>query len=244
MYHHGRSYWIHHYVIMPNHVHLLLSSIGEENISKSLGSVKRFTANAINKALGTRGEVWQRLVFDHLVRDASHYDHFVRYIADNPSHLPPGTFTLFAAETLPANVVGNASKRCSIVGNASERCRPTLPVTLGSVTHYDHCIGTYIHGFLDNAPVIDFLLRECTPAATLGGDDHNTNSATLGGVAHNGDTAATLGGVAHYTNSATLGGVAHYSDPRDFKEEQYDKLAAHVRQYVDIDKIYKILNDD
>ena len=106
--------------------------------------------------------------------------------------------------------VGNASKRC-IVGNASERCiednASEFPVTLGSVTHYDHCIGTYIHGFLDNAPVIDFLLHECSPATTLGD-------------------------------------VAHYSDPRDFKEEQYDKLAAHVRQYVDIDRIYQILGSD
>ena len=28
-----------------------------------------------------------------------------------------------------------------------------------------------------------------------------------------------------------------------FKEEQYDKLAAHVRQYVDMEQIYKILTD-
>ena len=100
-----------------------------------------------------------------------------------------------------STIVGNASERC-IEDNASE-----FPVTLGSVTHYDHCIGTYIHGFLDNAPVIDFLLHECSPATTLGD-------------------------------------VAHYSDPRDFKEEQYDKLAAHVRQYVDIDRIYQILGSD
>ena len=225
MCHHGRSYWIHHYVIMPNHVHILLSSIGEVNVRKSLGSVKRFTANAINKVLGTRGEVWQRLVFDHLVRDVKHYDRFVHYIADNPRHLPPDTFTLFAAETLPAEmrnaVVGNASERCivgdaserCIVGDASERCNTPQPVTLGSVTHYDQCIGTYIHGFLDNAPVIDYLLRECSPNATLGG----------------------------VTHSATLGGVAHYPDSRDFKEEQYNKLADHVRQYVDIDRIYQIL---
>ena len=79
----------------------------------------------------------------------------------------------------------------TIVGNASERRNNPLPVTLGSVTHYDHCIGTYIHGFLDNAPVIDFLLRECS-----------------------------------------------------FKEEQYDKLAAHVRQYVDVGRIYQILGSD
>ena len=30
----------------------------------------------------------------------------------------------------------------------------------------------------------------------------------------------------------------------EFKEEQYDKLAAHVRQHVDMERIYKILTDD
>jgi adenosylcobyric acid synthase len=32
-------------------------------------------------------------------------------------------------------------------------------------------------------------------------------------------------------------------DYQAFKEQQYDKLAAHVRKYVDIDKIYHILSD-
>ena len=31
--------------------------------------------------------------------------------------------------------------------------------TRQAILQTDHCIGTYIHGFLDNAPVIDFLLK-------------------------------------------------------------------------------------
>jgi adenosylcobyric acid synthase len=33
-------------------------------------------------------------------------------------------------------------------------------------------------------------------------------------------------------------------DPQAFKETQYDKLAAHVRQYVDIERIYQILSSN
>ena len=33
-------------------------------------------------------------------------------------------------------------------------------------------------------------------------------------------------------------------DYHAFKEEQYDRLAQHVRQYVDMQKIYQILTDD
>ena len=69
-----------------------------------------------------------------------------------------------------------------------------------AILQTDHCIGTYIHGFLDNAPVIDYLLKDkaAVPAQSLA----------------------------------------------DFKEAQYDKLAAHVRQHVDIARIYQILSNN
>ena len=35
-----------------------------------------------------------------------------------------------------------------------------------SIVRADHCLGTYIHGFLDNAPVIDYLLKDKTTGAT------------------------------------------------------------------------------
>lgn len=65
-----------------------------------------------------------------------------------------------------------------------------------------NCIGTYLHGFLDNKAVIDYLLGQC-PAPN-----------------------------------------AEAQDPTDFKDKQYDLLAEHVRKYVDIDQLYKILQDD
>ncbi len=68
-----------------------------------------------------------------------------------------------------------------------------------------HCIGTYIHGFLDNQSVIEHLLSE------------------KGKVKSEKFAAA---------------------DPASFKEEQYDKLADHVRQHVDMERIYQILTSD
>ena len=65
----------------------------------------------------------------------------------------------------------------------------------------DHCIGTYIHGFLDNMPVIEHLLKA------------------------NGQKPA-----------------ANNLSYSDFKEQQYDKLAEHVRKYVDIPRLYQILS--
>lgn len=71
-----------------------------------------------------------------------------------------------------------------------------------SILQTDHCIGTYIHGFLDNAPVIEHLLK--------------------------GKAAVSMP-------------VQSYIA---FKQQQYNKLADHVRKYVDIPRLYQILTDD
>ena len=64
------------------------------------------------------------------------------------------------------------------------------------------CMGTYIHGILDNQAFVDFLLE---PYA-----------------------------------GREKGQAFNY---KDFKEEQYDKLAAHVRKHVDMSLVYKILKE-
>ena len=91
---HGRRYNLYRFVIMPNHVHLLLSPIGEEVSTRFIGSVKQYTANAINQALGRKGQVWQRNFFDRLVRDGNNFEAYVNYINQNPRYLPPDSYTL------------------------------------------------------------------------------------------------------------------------------------------------------
>ena len=77
------------YVIMPNHVHILLSVInnGVENncnskqnniVSQFVSTLKRF----INKEYGKN--VWQRSFFDHVIRNEADYQEHLRYICENP----------------------------------------------------------------------------------------------------------------------------------------------------------------
>lgn len=88
---------------------------------------------------------------------------------------------------------------------------PASPLNLLEDGQWDGCIvdrtcmGTYIHGILDNPEFIDFLLE---PFADK------------------------------------LSETAEAFDYRRFKEEQYDKLAEHVRRYVDMSLIYRILTDN
>ena len=74
-----------------------------------------------------------------------------------------------------------------------------------AILQTDHCIGTYIHGFLDNAPVIEHLLS-----------NHTSHFSSL---------------------------TSHLKSYAEYKDEQYNRLADHVRQYVDIDRIYRILSE-
>jgi REP element-mobilizing transposase RayT len=72
------------FVVMPNHVHLLAAFPNEEAMLNQCTSWKRFTGRKINAAVGRRGEFWQVEQFDHLVRSVEQFEHYRRYIAENP----------------------------------------------------------------------------------------------------------------------------------------------------------------
>ncbi|WP_386780497.1 transposase [Luteolibacter ambystomatis] len=91
---HGERYVLGDYVIMPNHVHLLVMPGAEQRIGAILQSWKSFTARAINERAGRRGALWQRESFDHIVRNRRQLDRLAGYIAENPikAKLPAGEY--------------------------------------------------------------------------------------------------------------------------------------------------------
>lgn len=91
----GERYTLHALVVMPNHVHALLTPIGENDVIKNIGNIKSFTASRINKLLKTSGSFWQRDCFDRIIRSADDFHAKINYIIHNPDTLPPGTFTLY-----------------------------------------------------------------------------------------------------------------------------------------------------
>ena len=70
--------------VMPNHVHVVFTPVGEWKPSQILHSWKSYTAHEINKALGRTGPVWERESFDHLVRSFDDLQRFVAYVERNP----------------------------------------------------------------------------------------------------------------------------------------------------------------
>ena len=81
---HRQRYHLGDFVVMPNHVHLLVCLLGSTNIERQCRSWKKFTAGEINRALGRVGRFGQEESFDHLVRGPDQCVGFQRYIADNP----------------------------------------------------------------------------------------------------------------------------------------------------------------
>jgi len=76
-------YEVHAWVIMPNHVHLLITPVVPlEKITKSL---KGITARRANAILGLSGRpFWQDESYDHLVRNQAEFERIQNYIEENP----------------------------------------------------------------------------------------------------------------------------------------------------------------
>ncbi len=90
----GSMYGLGDYVIMPNHVHVLVRLSDGIELSDVTGIWKATSARRINRLLSRTGRLWQDESFDHVVRDEAALWRFVKYIRDNPRKLPPGSTRL------------------------------------------------------------------------------------------------------------------------------------------------------
>ena len=80
----GEKYILLHWVIMSNHIHLLLRTLAENSLASVMHSIKSYTANQANKILGRTGPFWSIEYYDRYIRSAAHYGNVVSYIHRNP----------------------------------------------------------------------------------------------------------------------------------------------------------------
>ena len=81
---HEQDYYLHAWVIMPNHVHLLVEPLNSCVLSDILQAIKSISAREANQLLVREGAFWQRESYDHLVRDEDDFNHALEYIEQNP----------------------------------------------------------------------------------------------------------------------------------------------------------------
>ena len=72
------------WVIMPNHVHVIIEIIEGSTLGKILHSWKSYTASEANKILRRKGIFWHPDYFDRFIRDEKHLETAVHYIHWNP----------------------------------------------------------------------------------------------------------------------------------------------------------------
>jgi len=92
-----QRYFLTDAVVMPNHCHFIVAFDSEEAMLKQCMEWKRYTARKINSAEGIKGEFWQVDQFDHLIRCEEHFEHYRRYIENNPDNagLPSNQYAHF-----------------------------------------------------------------------------------------------------------------------------------------------------
>ncbi len=94
------------FTIMRNHIHWVFEVFEKDEkgnpvyLQDLLQSVKRFSANRINKLENRHGNLWQKESFDTTIRDDKHLYYAIKYTLNNPVaaglvtewKLWPGTF--------------------------------------------------------------------------------------------------------------------------------------------------------
>jgi putative transposase len=80
----GKAYGLQAWVIMPNHVHLVVN-VWQTPLSGLLNQWKGSSAYDVNRLLGRRGVFWQRENFDTVIRDSDHLARAIRYTESNPT---------------------------------------------------------------------------------------------------------------------------------------------------------------
>jgi REP element-mobilizing transposase RayT len=86
---HGKRYRLHAAVVMPEHVHLLLTPLSDEKgwpyaLPSILKLLKGASARSLNKLLASCGPVWQEESFDHVLRTQESFEEKLEYLRQNP----------------------------------------------------------------------------------------------------------------------------------------------------------------
>jgi len=80
----GTRYRLFAWVVMPNHLHSLMTRFPTYELSDILHSLKSYTAHEANKILHRNGQFWIEDYFDRYIRNQEHFRRTVQYIENNP----------------------------------------------------------------------------------------------------------------------------------------------------------------
>ena len=80
----GERYDLLAWCIMPNHVHVIFTSLAGHQLADILHSWKSLTASKANEALDREGTFWQKESYDHIIRNEPEFHQQAAYVLANP----------------------------------------------------------------------------------------------------------------------------------------------------------------
>jgi putative transposase len=86
LYHYRREghYTLHAFVLMPDHVHLMLTPAQNVTIERAIQLIRGGYSHALGSLIGRSSEIWQRGFTDHRIRNSQDFAHHRNYIHQNP----------------------------------------------------------------------------------------------------------------------------------------------------------------
>lgn len=85
----GVRYRLFAYVVMDDHVHVLVEPAAPHTLEAIVQGWKSYTTNRM-QCTGRSGRVWQPEYFDRIMRDVAEVEEKLRYIVENPAKRWPG----------------------------------------------------------------------------------------------------------------------------------------------------------
>ena len=80
----GKRYQLRAWVVMPNHVHVVVWPMPKHTLSEIVQSWKGYTGREANKLLKRSGPFWQPEPFDHWIRNDVEHARCCSYVLNNP----------------------------------------------------------------------------------------------------------------------------------------------------------------
>ena len=81
------EYTLEAYCLMPNHVHLVITTLevaNRQSLVRIMQSLKGYTAKKANEILQRQGPFWQHESYDHVVRSTDELERIIYYVMTNP----------------------------------------------------------------------------------------------------------------------------------------------------------------
>jgi len=75
---------LHGYVLMPDHVHLVISLLDGQDVSELVKIIKPRTTKIWNRRHDPNGKIWQKGFYDHVIQDERDFMEHLEYMHKNP----------------------------------------------------------------------------------------------------------------------------------------------------------------